>query len=245
MDLFVILTFFIAFVSSIFSGMSGGGGGFIIIPYFIAIGLSPANALATAKLGGIGVAIGSLTAFRGKGYVDKRYIKPFVIIMLVCALISAWLIPKIDSQLFEKIIGAALLLLTPTLFIKRAAFQPGPRSRTMIIWGFIAYTFFSFAQTALGSGIGTMIVLVLMFLFGMDALHASATKRVTQAVQAVVLFVLLALQGLVVWAHAGASLLGTVLGTHIGTHIAMKRGTNFVKYVLAGVMIVSGIALLL
>jgi uncharacterized membrane protein YfcA len=245
MDLLVALTFLIAFVSSIFSGMSGGGGGFIIVPYFIAIGLTPAQALATAKLGGIGVSVGSLTVFKGKGLVDKKYIWPFVIITLACAVISAWLIPQIDAALFQKIIGATLLVLTPTLFITKAAFQPGPRSRAMIIWGFIAYTFFSFAQTTLGTGIGTMIILVFMYLFGMNALRAAATKRVSQAVQAVVLFILLALQGLVVWTHAVVALIGTILGTHIGTHIAIKQGVTFVKYMLAGVMVVSGIALLL
>lgn len=224
--------------------MAGGGGGFVIIPYYIAIGLPPASALATAKLGGIGTAIGSLTAFKGKGLIDRKYLVPFMAITFVCALVSAWLIPQIDSQLFQKIIGATLLVLTPTLFINRAAFQPGARTQGWIIAGFIAFVFFSFAQTLIGTGLGTMVVLVLMFLFGMDALRASATKRVTQGVQAVVLFVLLAVQGLVVWAHAGAGLIGTMIGTHIGTRFAIKRGTHFVKFMLAVVMAVSGVILL-
>ncbi|HSE61480.1 MAG TPA: sulfite exporter TauE/SafE family protein [Candidatus Saccharimonadales bacterium] len=245
MDILFLLTFGVTFLAGIVSGMGGGGGGFVVIPYFIAIGLPPANALATAKFGALGTAAGSLSAFKGKGLVDKKYLSHFVIITLVCALISAWLIPKIDAEVFEKIIGVVLLLMAPTLFIKKAAFQPGPRSRSMIMWGFVAYTFFSFGQTLFGTGIGTMLILVLMFLFGMDALHASATKRVVQGVQAVILFILLAIQGLVNWGHAVAGFLGTIIGTHIGTEFALERGTQFVKYMLAVVMVTSGVALLL
>ena len=244
MDLLVGLTFIVSLLASIMSGMGGGGGGFVVIPYFIAVGLPPANALATAKLGGIGTAVGSLTAFRGKGLVSKKYVVPFMIITFICALISAWLIPKINAQLFEKIIGATLLFLIPTLFINKAAFQPGTRSRPWIVAGFVAFTLFSFAQTLVGTGIGTMVVLVLMYLFGLDALHASATKRVSQSVQSVVLFVLLALQGLVVWTHGMATILGATIGTHIGTHIAIKKGTGFVKVMLAVIMAISGVSLL-
>lgn len=244
MDILVFLTLGVTFAASIVSGMGGGGGGFVVIPYFIAIGLPPAQALATAKLGGIGTATGSLTAFRGKGLVDRTYLLPFTLITLACALVSAWLIPQINSQIFEKAIGAVLLIMIPTLFIKRKSFQPGPRTRGWIILGFIAYTFFSFAQTLVGTGLGTMVVLVLMYLFGLDALRASATKRVAQAVQAVVLFVLLAMQGLVVWAHAVAALTGTTIGTHIGTKIAIKEGAGFVKIMLAVVMAISGVSLL-
>ena len=245
MDWLVLVTFVMALVMGLVSGMSGGGAGFVMIPYFIAIGLPPANALATQKFSALGTTFGSLTAFRGKGLIDKRYLVPFTIITFICALISAWLIPQIDDKFFEKLIGVMLLLVMPTLFINKAAFQPGGRSQRWIAVGFVAFTFFSFAQTLLGSGMGTVVVLVMMYLFGMDALHAAATKRVTQTVQAVVLFILLALQGLVVWAHAAAGAIGATIGTHIGTHIAIKGGVKFVKLMLAVVILISGVALLL
>lgn len=244
MDLLLPLTFVVSFLASIVSGMGGGGGGFVIIPYYIAIGLPPAHAVATAKLGGVGTAVGALTAFHGKGLIDRRYLVPFTAITLVCALVSAWLIPQIDAGVFQKVIGIVLLAMIPTLFIKKAAFQPGKRSRGWIIAGFIGFTIFSFGQTLVGTGLGTMVVLVLMYLFGLDALRASATKRVTQAVQALVLVVLLTLQGLVMWTYAFVSLAGTILGTHIGSRIAIKRGSEFVKYMLAVVMLASGIALI-
>jgi uncharacterized membrane protein YfcA len=244
MEWFVLLTFCISLLASMLSGMSGGGGGFIMIPYLLFIGLPPANALATAKMGGIGTSFGALTAFRGKGLVHKKLAYKFMAITFVCALLSAWLIPRLDPVLFQRAIGVFLLVLVPTLFIDKAAFRPGDRSKHWTAVGFVAYAVFSFLQTLVGTGMGSVLVLVLMFLFGLGALEANATKRVAQSVQAVLLFVLLALQGLVYWWHGLAGILGSVIGSHIGTHIALKKGARFVKIMLAIVMVTSGVALL-
>ncbi len=245
MEWLVVLTFFIGLLSSTLSGMSGGGGGFITIPYFLFIGLPPANALATAKMGGIGTSVGAISVFKGKGLVHKGLVYKFMAITVVCSLISAWLIPRLDPTLFQKLIGIFLLLLTPTLFINKAAFQPGHRSHRWVWAGFVLYSVFSFLQTLIGTGMGSILVLILMFVFGLGALESSATKRVAQSVQSVILFVLLAIQGLVFWAHGLAGLAGSVIGSHIGTHIALKKGNKFVKIMLAILMLTSGVALLL
>jgi hypothetical protein len=245
MDWLIILTFVVSIGMGAVSGMGGGGAGFVVIPYYIFIGLTPQQAVATGKMGSLGMAAGAVTAFRGKGLVNKKYLLYFLAITTVCALISAWLLPQIDNKIFQQIIGWVLIVLSPTLFIKKAAFQPGERSRGWIIAGFIAYTFISFGQTLLGTGIGTLLILVLMFLFGLNSLQANATKRVAQLSQALILFVLLMVQGLVVFGHGLAALLGSWIGGHIGTNFAIKRGTEFVKVMLAVLMAVSGVVLLI
>lgn len=245
MDYFIPLTFTIGLLASILSGIGGGGGGFIMMPYFLFIGLTPAQALATMKLSGIGTTVGSVSAFRGKGLVHKKLVIPFMILAALFSIIAAWIIPQIDPSIFQKIIAIILLTLWPTLFIKKAAFQPGERSRFFIIAGFGLYTVVSFLSTLVGTGMGSLLVLILMFLFGLGALEANATKRISQSVQSIILFVLLAIQGLVHWPYGLASLIGGAIGSHIGTHIAIKRGARFVKIALAAVMIVSGGALLL
>lgn len=157
MEWLVVVTFFVGLASSLLSGMSGGGGGFITVPYFLlVVGLPPANALATAKMGGVGTSFGAMTAFRGKGLVHKGLVFKFMAITFVCSLISAWLIPRLDPLLFQRIIGIFLLLLIPTLFINKAAFQPGTRAKHWIGLGFVLYTVFSFLQTLIGTGMGSI-----------------------------------------------------------------------------------------
>lgn len=215
------------------------------MPYFLFIGLPPANALATAKFGGIGTTIGAVSVLKGRGLVNRKLVIPFMAITFICSLISAWLIPRINPEFFQQIIGVALIALIPTLFIKKASFQPGERSKPWIILGFMLYLLFSFLQTLIGTGMGSILVIILMLVFGLSALESSATKRVAQSVQGILLFILLAAQGLVMWAHGIAGLAGSLIGSHIGSHIAIKKGDRFVKIMLAIVMLTSGITLIL
>jgi uncharacterized protein len=244
LDWLVLLTFAVTFITGIVSGLSGGGAGFVTTPYYILIGLTPQEAVATGKMGGIGISFGSIGAFRGKGLVHKKYLGALLGITIACALVAAWLLPRLDSSILQQVIGWVLIILSPTLFINKGVFKPGKRSRGWIVAGFIAYTFITFAQTMMGTGIGTLLVLILMFLFGLSALEANATKRVAQVSQAVILFVLLLVQGLVIVSHGIAAMIGSWIGGHIGSKIALKKGSGFVKLVLAVVMVISGVSLL-
>lgn len=240
----IALTFAVSLVLSILSGFSGGGGGFLLTPYYIFIGLAPQQAIATGKFGGVGVSLGALAAFRGKGLVDKRYIWPLLVITFICALIAARLLPHLDGELLQRVIGILLIALVPTLFIDRAGLQPGQRSQRSIAFGYVLSVFIIFSQTLAGSGVGTLLMLVLMFFFGLDALQANATKRAAQLLQAAMLSVLLFFQGLVLIGHAIAGLAGSFIGCYIGSRVAVKKGAGFVKASLAILMALSGLLLL-
>lgn len=64
-------------------------------------------------------------------------------------------------------------------------------------------------------------------------------------VQAVMAFCIVLPQGYIVWSYALVTLAGCWIGGFIGTKIAIKKGEAFVKYALAIVMVISGIALLI
>ncbi len=70
MDILIPVTFIVAFLSSIISGMSGGGGGFIMTPYYLLIGLSPQQIVAGASVASLGLGSSSLIAMRGKQLVN-------------------------------------------------------------------------------------------------------------------------------------------------------------------------------
>ncbi|HJQ09282.1 MAG TPA: sulfite exporter TauE/SafE family protein [Candidatus Saccharimonadales bacterium] len=240
----IILTFFVSLGASILSGISGGGG-FILTPYYIFIGLSPQQAVATGKVAGLGVAGGAFTAFKGKGLVHKRLLLPLIAITIGSSFLAAWLIPKVDAAIFQLIIGVLLIALIPTLFINKASLQPGARTGRWVFAGYAVYVVVSFVQAMFGAGLAVLLTLNLMLLFGLGALEANATKRVAQSVQSVLMFVLLLLQGLVVVGHGIATFAGSFLGSHIGSKLAIKRGDKFVKIALVVTMAISGIALIM
>lgn len=243
MNIILFVTFIVAFLSSVISGMSGGGGGFIMTPFFLLIGLSPQQIVANATIAGAGLGTSSLIAMRGKQLISRRFLVPLVVLTIIFTLLAMLVLPKIKSGMFEVMVGALLVLLAPTLFINKASLQPGERSRTSIALGYVVYAVILFAS-AIGGGLATLLFLPLMFLMGLSALQSNALRRMLMLVQAAVAFLIVLPQGFIVWSYAITTLAGCYLGGHIGTKIALRRGERFVKYSLAAIMVVSGIALL-
>lgn len=243
MNSILFVTFIVAFLSSVISGMSGGGGGFIMTPFFLLIGLSPQQIVANATIAGAGLGTSSLVAMRGKQLINRRFLVPLIILTIIFTLLAMLVLPKIKSGMFEVMVGALLVLLAPTLFINKASWQPGKRSRTSIVLGYIVYAVILFAS-AIGGGLATLLFLPLMFLMGLSALQSNALRRVLMLVQAAVAFLIVLPQGFIVWSYAITTLAGCYLGGHIGTKIALNHGERFVKYSLTAIMVVSGLALL-
>jgi uncharacterized membrane protein YfcA len=243
MDILILVTFIVAFLSSIVSGMSGGGGGFVMTPYFLLIGLTPQQIVAGASVASLGLGGSSLIAMRGRQLFDRRFLLPLAVLTVIATILAMLVLPKVESGVFETAIGILLIALSPTLFIKKQSLQPGERTKKSIAWGYSVYAVILFASS-LGGGLATLLFLPLMFLMGLSALKANALRRVLMVIQATVAFCIVLPQGYIIWSYTLASLLGCYIGGFIGTKIALKKGDTFVKYGLAAVMVVSGLILL-
>ncbi len=244
MDILTLVTFCVALLSSIVSGMSGGGGGFIMTPYYLLIGLTPQQIVGGASVASLGLGGSSLVAMRGKQLINKRFLWPLATLTVIATLLAMLILPSIKSGGFEIVIGVLLIALSPTLFIKKQRFQPGERSKRSILIGYGTYAIILLAGS-LGSGLATLLFLPLMFLMGLSAMQANALRRVLMLMQAVVAFCIVLPQGYIIWSYAIASLLGGYIGGYIGTKFALKKGELFVKYALAAIMVISGFALLI
>lgn len=244
MNILTFVTFIVALLSGVVSGMSGGGGGFIMAPYSLLIGLTPQQIVGNASIAGLGLGTSSLFAMRGRLTLHKRFLWPLAVLTVFATVLAMLVLPKINNGTFTVAIGVLLVLLAPTLFIKKQNLQPGERSQKSIMIGYVTYTVVLFASS-LGSGLATLLFLPLMFLMGLSALQANMLRRVLMLIQGIVAFCIVLPQGYIVWNYAIASLVGCYIGGFIGTKIALKKGDIFVKYGMAAVMVVSGLALLI
>ncbi|OQX00743.1 hypothetical protein BWK69_00820 [Candidatus Parcubacteria bacterium A4] len=117
---FIILIFvFIVGFSANFVGAIAGGGGLISILFLIFAGLPPQIAIATNKLGEIGSGIGKASKFIKEKKVVWEFILPFSIISLIGGCIGANILLNINQEMLSNVVGFILLLLLPTIFIKK------------------------------------------------------------------------------------------------------------------------------
>ena len=239
MSLFIV--FCIGLVASILSGIAGGGGGFITAPFFILFGIPPQVAIATVKFGGIGITAGSLLKLRGTGNIRTEYVVPLSILAALTGIIGSYVLVHLDIALVMRCIGALLLISVPLLFIKKdSGLIRNTPTRLATGVGYVLYTFILFLQAAFGSGVGTMLPLIMTNLWGFTFLESAATRRVPGMVGAFSSLASYMVYGVVNYRYGVIILIATFIGSWIGTHIALKQGNVFVKYVLCGVLVIAG-----
>lgn len=225
--------------------MSGGGGGFVMTPYFLLAGLSPQQNIAVGSVIGLGLSGGSLFAARGKGLVHRHFVGPLLLLTATATIAATLLLPHIHADMSQAFIGWFVLLMVPTLFVKKGMFLPGARSKVSVWIGYGVYALLWFANAIFSAGFAALLFVPLLFCLGLTALEANVTKRLAALAQAILLFIILAPQGLILWDYALAGLAGAWIGGHLGTHAAVMHGEQFAKVALAAVMAISGLLLLL
>lgn len=239
-----LVTFFVALISSVLSGMAGGGGGFIVAPYWLLAGLTPAQGATTGAFMALGMGGGSLAAFRGSEYItkNKRFIVPFLILTAVTSLVGPFFLNQISADAFKPILAVLTLVSLPFLFISRYDIKLGMRNRTI---GWVLLGLILLASSFItSSAFSILIAAILLQLFGLNVLEGTAIRRAMGIIQSLVIFIILAALGNFVWQHALAGILGGIAGSYIGTRIAIKKGEKFAKYALAIGAVVSVVALI-
>lgn len=232
MDTLPLVTLFVAFFSSILSGIAGGGGGFIVAPYWLLIGLSPAQGAATGAFMALGMSGGSLAAFRGAAlnHLPRRVLGVLLAITFVVSCVGPFFLNEIDVAVFAPILAVVTLCSLPFLFIRPSL---ALESRAARVTGFIALVLLLFASSFItSSAFSILISAVLLQVFKLGVLEGTAVRRMLGVVQSLVLFALLALLGNFVWAHGVMGILGGITGSYIGTRIALHRGERFARWML-------------
>ena len=236
-----------AFFVSIGSSIAGGGGGLIMTPLMIIMGFPPQTVLASAKASGLGINIGALSKFtREKNVINWRWAGLLSGLALIAALIGTRIVFVFDNQTLKSIVGVVTVSLVPIIFFSRKiGLEDNHVSRSKQVLGTVLYFIIMVAQAGIGSGIGSLLMFVLMGLMGFGALRANATKRVVGLALVIVSFTIFAFSGYMNWVLALSLGSGMLFGGYIGAHLAVKHGNLLVKRALLLVSFIVGLSVLL
>lgn len=245
MEPIYLATFLVALVSSIFSGLAGGGGGFIMSPYWLIAGLSPAQGANVGSFTAIGMGVSSLVAFRKSKHLpkDTKLVVFLSIVTVLASFIGALVLPKIDVSLFTNTLAWVTIAALPLLFIKRSNSHRFIKHRNA---GIILLALLLFVSSIImSSAFSILIALVMMSFLDLSVLQMTALRRLVTLSQSIVLFIFLTSQGFFMWQHALAGLIGGSIGSYFGTKFAISKGEKFAKWALAVGAFLGAVALLL
>jgi len=241
-NLLPYVIFIVTFIASLLSGMAGGGGGFIITPFYIAIGLTPQQSIATGKFGALGLDAGAIAAFRGK---IKQY-RNFTFLLMLMAIgvgfLSSYFIRNIKNENLQLVMGIMNLSMIPLFLIKHHGLKKRRRGHYILrLLSVLSIVVILLLQGTFSSGIGSLVNVFLILFFGFSALEASLIKRQISVVLDVVVLAGLLGAGLINYKYGLIGMGGGLLGGYIGSRFALHEGERFARYALMVFMLVSGI----
>ncbi len=227
-------------------GTISGGGGLITIPYLLFTGLPIDVAIATSRLSAFGIGAGSFRNFYVNKKIKWKFVPYFVVVAIIGAIIGALLVVHLDNEILEKIAGAVLLLLLPTLFVnKDFGLKELKTGRIKKVSGMFVYLAAMIYGGFFGPGAGVFLVYILAYFFGLTFIRAMATNLVAWMALTVVAFTIFAVHGLIDYRLGLAMLVGVTLGGYVGSKLAIEKGEGFVKLVLTIVILATSAKLLL
>jgi uncharacterized protein len=250
------------FVVGIVVGLTGMGGGALMTPALIFLGVGDASTVVTADLTAAAVSrtAGAATHAR-QGSPNMTLAKWLVVGSVPAALVGPWIIHRVaggdpaslDSLLLE-CIGFALLFAAATYAVRiylnlrrthgrRGSADPDPHIRPLVTLGVGALGGLLVGITSVGAGSVIMIALLMLYP-GLSPLRLVGTDLV----QAVPLVLAAATSNIVIngldWHILVPLVIGSTPGTVIGARLAPRVPQSFIRRGIVVVLTMSGVGLL-
>ena len=240
----LVATFFVGLLVS-FVGSMAGSAGLVTIPFLIFMGLPPHIAIATHRVGAVGLQIGALIRFIKSTEIAWNYIAGFSILAVLAAPLGSFLLIETDQDVLTHIIvGIMLLVLLLMVFNKDIGLENREVSKRRKTAGHLVYFFVLIWQAFFGGGTATLYFYVMMYFFGMSINRANATVKIPGLFLGAVTLIIFITNDMVNWSYGLAMFAGMIIGGYIGIHTALKKGNAWVRTLFMIIVLASALKLL-
>jgi uncharacterized membrane protein YfcA len=202
-----------------------GGGGMIVLPVLMALGLPADVANGTYRLGVVTQSVAGIAAFNRAGKLESSSIVPILIPTIlgatVGALLATW-IPR--EQLKPIMLGTMIVMAALIAFRKQTliadegpALTPSEAPRSFVGL-FFAGVYGGFIQ----AGVGFLLLGVLVGTLRHNLIAANALKLVVTLAFGIVALAIFVWAGLVSWVPAIVLAVASIVGARLGVKLMLK-----------------------
>lgn len=220
------LGFFAAFVDSVV-----GGGGLIMLPGLLTLGVPPAMALGTNKLAGSFGSMTSTIMFLRNGYIDIKKVGLMFPLTVFGSMIGAWIVHLVDPELlkpFMLILLALVLIYTLKKKDWGSVSTAKQLSKVKMLLFVALITLIGFYDGFLGPGTGSFLIFTFL-LIGFDFVKAAGNAKLLNFgsnIGALAMFIYLEQ---VIFTYGIILAFAQVVGSIVGSRFAMKKGAGYVR----------------
>lgn len=219
-----------AFAAGVVDAIAGGGG-LLTLPSLLAAGLPVPIALATNKGQASFGAISSFSSFWARGGIDRKRAPWGFVCGFLGSMAGARVLLLVKPEPLKPIVLVLLIL--------AAAFVAWPRkpregkAHEWAMFALVPVTFsLGFYDGFFGPGVGSMLIVAFVLLFGDTLTRASGNAKVVNLASNLAALLLFALRGNVLWHVALPMAAANAAGAFLGARLAVKRGDKLVRAVV-------------
>ncbi|TET10007.1 sulfite exporter TauE/SafE family protein [Candidatus Aerophobetes bacterium] len=231
-----------------FYGTISGGGPLLIIPLLIFMGFPAQVAIATSRLGSLGIPVTGLYRYAKGGKVLYKLGLPLAFFATIGSFIGANLLVRLEEAFLQKIVAILLISVALFLVFKREIGLERKVSRTFEkkrILGYVSSFIVGLYAGFFGAGWATFFSYLLIFCFGLTFLESAGTRKMVGLPLSIIATVVFIIYGRIEFLYGGILFASQAVGSYFGAGFALKKGENFAKILFIIVALISGIKLLI
>ncbi|WP_214323937.1 TSUP family transporter [Nonomuraea sediminis] len=218
-----------------------GGGGLLQLPALLVAGVTPVEALGTAKVASIAGTSSAAITFARSTKVDRELAVPAGLLAVAGAGVGALAAGAVPAGVLRPAVMVALLAVAAFVTFRPAlGAVPHPHLRTrgrVVAAVVVAGVGIAFYDGVMGPGTGTFLIIAFTTILGLDFVNASATAKIINSGTNLGALLVFAWQGHVLWALGLGMAVCNIAGAQVGARMALRKGSAFVRIVLLCVVV--------
>jgi len=241
----LLLVGVIGFLGS-FYGVVSGGGGLLIIPGLIFVGVPAPSAVASSRLGILGLSMSGAFRYHRAGLVKPRESMPMVVIVGAGSAIGALLLLSIDAALLTRVIGLLTIAVAPVILLGRrlGLEQTGPPSQLRRRAGYGISLMIGVYAGLFGAGWATFFTYTMVAAFGTSFIQGAATRTFVGLAVGTITVAIFSVGGEMEPAPAIVLFGAQAAGSYAGASFSLRQSDAYARSLVVVVAVLSGLALL-
>ena len=219
-----------AFAAGLVDAIAGGGG-LLTVPALLAAGLPVPIAIGTNKGQAWVGAVSSFASFWTRDGIDKKRAPLGFVFGFVGSLAGAQVLMLVKPEPLKPVVLALLVLAAGFVAWPRKPTTGKPHRWAMIALVPVAFTL-GFYDGFFGPGVGSMLIVTFVLLFGDTLTCASGNAKVVNLASNIAAVLLYAARGVVIWKIALPMAVANAAGAFVGARLAVKTGDRLVRVVV-------------
>ena len=219
-----------------------GGGSAITIPILTEIvGISTANG--TNRIAILAANLAAVAGFQRGNAVPWSRVVGLLPPTLLGAALGAWMATGIDEGVLRRVFAVVLLLVAGSVLARPSRWIEEREVRLDQPWRTLVFLAIGFYGGFVQAGVGFLLLAGLVLGGGLDLVKGNAAKVVLVAAYTPVAIVFFASAAQIDLAVGVVLAAGQMSGAWIAAHLALRRGADWVRWVLVAAAVVAAIRL--